>query len=148
MKKRHDPQDEPQDEFRVGKAIAARRVGLGLTQAQLAEMVDVGQEFISRLERKATPPKLDTLRKICDALNCSVGDLLQREPTNNHEDERLAAVAVAMRDLTEDERDAVVNIVRHVSDVMREHRRGMVPKVKARAVVSKDPTRKTKRKPN
>ncbi|HVW52745.1 MAG TPA: helix-turn-helix transcriptional regulator [Trinickia sp.] len=105
----------------MGETIAARRLALGLTQEQLARMIDVGQEFISRIERKATPPKLETLLKICYALNCSVDDLLQ-QGTPAQTDEQLAAIAIAMRDLTGDERNSVVSIVQHVSEVLRQQR--------------------------
>ncbi|MFX1733937.1 helix-turn-helix transcriptional regulator [Paraburkholderia sp. A1RI_3L] len=137
MKKKHDPKSEPHEDPRVGEAIAMRRRALGLTQAQLAQMIDVGQEFISRIERKATPPKLDTLRKICDALNCSVDDLLQTGTPLDQTDEHLAAIAIAMRDLAPDERDSVVSIVRHVCEALTEHKRTMVPKVKTSKVVRK-----------
>lgn len=135
MTKRHDPHDEPL--ARVGETIAARRLALGLTQEQLARMIDVGQEFISRIERKATPPKLETLLKICYALNCSVDDLLQRGTPDRQADEQLMAIALAMRDLTADERNSVVGIVRHVCEALHAHKRATVPKVKGNKVTRK-----------
>lgn len=135
MTKRHDPHDEPL--ARVGETIAARRLTLGLTQEQLARMIDVGQEFISRIERKATPPKLDTLLKICYALNCSVDDLLQRGTPDRQTDEQLEAIAIAMRDLTAEERNSVVSIVRHVCEALHAHKQAMGPKVKASKVARK-----------
>jgi len=135
MTKRHDPHDEPL--ARVGETIAARRLALGLTQEQLARMIDVGQEFISRIERKATPPKLETLLKICNALNCSVDDLLQRGTPDRQTDEQLVAIALAMRDLSADERNSVVSIVRHVCEALHAHKRAMVPKVKVSKVARK-----------
>ena len=45
----------------IGRRIKAARERKGLTQEQLAEMVDLSPMHISVLERGAKPPKLETL---------------------------------------------------------------------------------------
>lgn len=60
-------------------SIAARikkmRESAGLTQAQLAKMVGTTSQNISQYERGIRKPKIETLRKIAEALECSPAEL-------------------------------------------------------------------------
>jgi transcriptional regulator with XRE-family HTH domain len=47
-----------------------------LTQRDLAEKARLSPEFISRIERGVTSPSLDTLVRLCRALECTPNDLL------------------------------------------------------------------------
>ena len=53
----------------IGSQIAKIRKERGLTQAQVAELVNVATETISRLERGVSIPSLKRLEKIGRALN-------------------------------------------------------------------------------
>lgn len=61
----------------IGRRIKAARERKGLTQEQLAEMVDLSPMHISVLERGAKPPKLETLINIANALGVTADVLLQ-----------------------------------------------------------------------
>lgn len=55
----------------LGKHIRSRRRQLGLTQEQLAEMIGVGHQALSRIEQGKMAPKMDrlpSLAKACNAL--------------------------------------------------------------------------------
>ena len=52
--------------------LIQRRQEQGITQQQLANMLNVKQAAISRLERKKQLPNLDTLVRLADALGCKV----------------------------------------------------------------------------
>lgn len=53
----------------------------GLTQAELAERVGVRQATISDLETgKSTRIEFALLDRLCEALGCDPGELLEREP--------------------------------------------------------------------
>ena len=47
----------------LGKILAIRQEK-GLTQAQFAELCDIKQEYLARLEKAKTAPQIDTLLKI------------------------------------------------------------------------------------
>jgi transcriptional regulator with XRE-family HTH domain len=79
---------------RVGESIAELRRAKGLTQAQLAEMIDLEQEAVSRGERGTRVPTLHCLQQLGDALECSVDQLLQRGSTRPND--QLANVASAL----------------------------------------------------
>lgn len=59
-------------EKRIGAIITGIRLLKGLTQAQLAEKINVSVETISRMERGVAFPSLKTVEKIADALNVPV----------------------------------------------------------------------------
>lgn len=52
--------------------LIEQRKKLGITQLELAEMAELAQPAISRLESKRTIPQLDTLLKVVSALNCNL----------------------------------------------------------------------------
>lgn len=61
---------------RLGRAIAERRKALGLSQDDLAGMIEVDAETISRFERGAVLPSLQRLCRVADALETGMGELL------------------------------------------------------------------------
>jgi transcriptional regulator with XRE-family HTH domain len=57
---------------RIADAVAERRLELGLTQQELAELCDTTQSAIARLESGGRPPRIDTLLRIANALDCEL----------------------------------------------------------------------------
>ena len=60
----------------TGQQIKAARQKAGMTQAQLAEKLGIPYQSIGQWERDARNPKLDTLKRIADALNITVQELI------------------------------------------------------------------------
>jgi transcriptional regulator with XRE-family HTH domain len=56
----------------VADKVAERRQARGLSQRELAELVGTTQSAIARLERGGRPPRIDTLLRIADALDCDL----------------------------------------------------------------------------
>jgi transcriptional regulator with XRE-family HTH domain len=56
----------------VAEKVAERRQAKGLSQRELAELVGTTQSAIARLERGGRPPRIDTLLRIADALDCEL----------------------------------------------------------------------------
>jgi len=56
----------------IAERVAERRKELGLSQAELAELVATTQSAIARLESGGRPPRIDTLLRIADALDCEL----------------------------------------------------------------------------
>lgn len=52
--------------------VAERRRALGLTQQELARLTGTTQSAVARLEAGQRPPKIDTLLRIADALDCEL----------------------------------------------------------------------------
>jgi transcriptional regulator with XRE-family HTH domain len=53
----------------------------GLTQARLADRIDIAVSRISELESGRARYNQDLLERLADALNCEPADLLMRDPT-------------------------------------------------------------------
>lgn len=60
-----------------GSAIAAARIARGMTQSQLGAAIGVLGTQVSNWERGSRRPKLDALRRIADALNVPLDDLIK-----------------------------------------------------------------------
>ena len=56
----------------IADQVADRRKELGLSQAELAELVTTTQSAIARLESGGRPPRIDTLLRIANALDCEL----------------------------------------------------------------------------
>ena len=65
---------------RLGANIARRRKAMRLTQAQLAESLDVDTETLSRFERGKHLPSLLSLERLAGLLHATVADLLAEQP--------------------------------------------------------------------
>lgn len=57
--------------------LRERRTNLGLTQSELADMADVSQPLIARIEGGDVDPRLSTLRRIVNALDEAKSDVLR-----------------------------------------------------------------------
>lgn len=57
----------------VGKAIASRRVQAGLTQEEVAEVLGIGNEAVSRMERGTVMPTVGRLVALAEIFGCGVG---------------------------------------------------------------------------
>ena len=63
----------------TGEKIKAARKQKGLTQKELAEMLEIAFPMISQWEHNTSNPKLSTLQRIADALEIPVDMLLPDE---------------------------------------------------------------------
>ena len=57
---------------RIADQVAEQRAARGLSQQQLAELCGTTQSAIARLETGGRPPRIDTLLRIADALDCEL----------------------------------------------------------------------------
>jgi transcriptional regulator with XRE-family HTH domain len=57
---------------RVAKQVADQRRARDLSQAELAELTGTTQSAIARLEGGGRPPRIDTLLRIAEALDCEL----------------------------------------------------------------------------
>jgi len=59
-------------EFKLVSALIRLRLAKGLTQEQLAKLLNTKQESIARLESGGSLPSLSTVKKVADALDAEV----------------------------------------------------------------------------
>lgn len=74
----------------IAEQVVAQRKARGLSQRELAELTGTTQSAIARLESGGRPPRIDTLLRIANALDCSLAvelrprTVLQRGDGDEH----------------------------------------------------------------
>jgi len=56
----------------IAEQVIAQRRRRGLSQRELAELTGTTQSAIARLESGGRPPRIDTLQRIANALDCEL----------------------------------------------------------------------------
>jgi predicted transcriptional regulator len=64
----------------IADRVAGRRAERGLSQRELAELTGTTQSAIARLEAGGRPPRIDTLLRIANALDCDLVVELRPRP--------------------------------------------------------------------
>ena len=98
----------------IGKTIAKYRTAAGLTQTQVAEILDVSNDAVSRLDRGGIMTTVARLIKLAENFGCQVADLLtESSPLVNDQAKRLA---VLLGRLEEGERIELMGIIERMVD--------------------------------
>jgi transcriptional regulator with XRE-family HTH domain len=101
----------------LGALIAARRKSIGLTQSELAEVVGIEQESMSRIETGMITPSLSRLISLADALDCSIETLLR--PASNRKQDQSLVMDRLLEGLDDAERAFAVQVVSDFADFAR-----------------------------
>lgn len=106
------------DAQKVGRRIQEARKSRGLTQAELAQMVDLSTKYISNVECGFKTPKLNIFVSIANALQCDANLLLSDvlDVTTGQESGRISK---ALLSLPGEEQRRIL----HILDVMIEESR-------------------------
>ena len=56
----------------IADRVSERRIEMGMSQRELAVLCSTTQSAIARLERGGRPPRIDTLLRIAEALDCDL----------------------------------------------------------------------------
>ena len=56
----------------IAEQVAEQRKARGLSQAELAELTGTTQSAIARLESGGRPPRIDTMLRVAEALDCEL----------------------------------------------------------------------------
>jgi transcriptional regulator with XRE-family HTH domain len=56
----------------LAEQVAAQRRARGLSQRELAELCATTQSAVARIERGVRPPRIDTLLRVANALDCEL----------------------------------------------------------------------------
>ena len=65
--------------LKLGKNIQTARKRLGLSQNELAEILDISREHLAKIETAKRCVSLSLLFKIADALDISISELLKED---------------------------------------------------------------------
>ena len=74
------PERLKEEAMEIGRKIKRLRVGLNLTQEELADRTELSKSFISQVERDLTSPSIATLIDILQALGTDLKEFFDDEP--------------------------------------------------------------------
>lgn len=93
----------------VGRAIAKKRLMVGLTQAQVAESLGVSNDALSRMERGNIVPTLSRLAQLADIFGCETAELLTESSYVASDHAR--RITILLEQLNENERMQLLTIM-------------------------------------
>lgn len=79
-------------EVKIVNGLKSRRLAAGLSQRQLAELMQVTQGAIANWETGAAYPRASQLPALAKALQCSIDDLYEEGSTDENTQTTLAPV--------------------------------------------------------
>lgn len=100
----------------LGESIANRRHKAGMRQEDLAGILGIATDTVSRMEKGRFAPKMERLPDIADALGCSVADLF-READEKAAD-KASTIAEILKPLPDTAQEALVGLIRQAAGVM------------------------------
>lgn len=103
---------------KLGHNIAKYRQKMGLTQEQLAEKLDLGNEAVSRIERGVAMPSLMRLFDFATVFHCQIHELLVDTQSTRKDD--IEDIALLLNQLDEKDRCFVIKqlelLIDHLKD--------------------------------
>lgn len=100
----------------VGARIATQRKSRGITQAQLAEYMNLEKETVSRIETGVISPTLVRLAQLAKFLDCEIGDFLQVD--SQQVTDHALSLAKRMENLNEGQRVILTQLVGKIASAM------------------------------
>ena len=88
-----------------------------MTQEELAEILDIAPDTLSRMENGRFAPKMGRLQSIAAALRCSVSDLFR--DADEKAMDRASTIAEILKPLPDEAQTALVELMRQAVRVMR-----------------------------
>lgn len=101
----------------IGACIARKRQDAGLTQEEVAEKLDIGNEAVSRIERGVAAPTLARLFEFADLYGCRVDHLLLE--ASDRDADQAATITHQIAGLSPSDRQLVARIVDQLASHLR-----------------------------
>lgn len=102
----------------VGKTIAKYRKSKGLTQEVVAELLNVGNEAVSRIERGTVMPTVARLVEFAEIFDCQAADLITQ--SSSRVDDQGAYINGLLSGLNNDDRVLVVEMVEKLVERLKQ----------------------------
>ena len=102
------------DYTEIGKRIARRRRKLGLTQAKVEEKADLGDKYLSSIERAISIPSTEVIMRLAIALDTTPDEFLVG--TARREGERWKDIAERLRVMDDKQLDLAESFLSWLSE--------------------------------
>lgn len=102
----------------IGKRIRNKRLQCKLTQEQLANFAETSNIYICRIENGVARPTLTKLKRICEALDCSISYMVEGKGIAEYDKN-----AAYISNLLDTCSPYMVGVIRHVVEsIIRERK--------------------------
>lgn len=98
----------------VGRAVAKQRVRCGMTQEAVAEILGVGNEAVSRIERGVVIPTVLRLFDFASIFGCEAAELLNE--ASLRPSDQASRISRLLSELKDADRQLVVELVERLSE--------------------------------
>ena len=99
------------DRKKIGNRLRARRLALGFTQEQVAEMIDKSLTFYTRVELGTAGMSVDTLLAVCTALKTRPDDVLL-DPRAEEDVQNQQWIAEAISNCPPEKQRVAINLLK------------------------------------
>lgn len=73
----------------TGEIISSKRHEKGMTQKDLAELLNITDKAVSKWERDVSLPDINTIPKLAEILDISIEELIKSNPQNNTKNRKM-----------------------------------------------------------
>lgn len=106
--------------IQLGQRIRVLRKARGLTQEQLAELVDIEQKHVSCIELGKNSPPIDRLEKIAQALDVPIKTFFELE-SQTEVMHASAEITLLLQELDADKRQLACTIFKGIVQALQQH---------------------------
>lgn len=99
------------DLTRIAQRIKSARRAAGLTQAELAERIDISTNAVAKLENELMAPSLMTLVNTANALGIDINYLLTDETPFSDESSQDRFLASLLHGLSSRDKDFIIHVI-------------------------------------
>lgn len=103
---------------KVAESIKLCREKTGLSQDQVGELLDIGAEAVSRIERGISIPTLTRLGELADIFKCPIEDLLGSSSTRRLD--QAEYIGKLLASLPTEDRAMVVEVVERICSRLKD----------------------------
>ena len=103
----------------IGRVLAQRRESTGLTQEQVAEVLQIGTEAVSRMERGITMPTIQRMAELADIYGCGIEELVIATSTRTSDQAEL--ISQILHTLPEADGAMIVEVVQKIAERLKHH---------------------------
>ena len=95
----------------MAQRIKTARKQAGMTQAELAERIDISTNAVAKLENDLMTPSLQTLVNIANTLHMDFNTLLSDEPAETALSDQDAFLTGLVRELSAKDKDFLIHVI-------------------------------------
>ena len=106
------------DFYQLGKKIRSLRLTNPLSQAELAESIDVSTNYIGQIERGDRKPSLETLVSLCEVLHTSL-DYILSDSRSSSDDYIMFNIESELKKLSTDEKQYFFQMITSYQDLKK-----------------------------